>query len=51
MRMRKELGTDSPELSSAATARLFRANVASMTYFWGFIALSGALFLALFYIL
>lgn len=51
MRMRKELGTENPELSSVATARLFRANVASMTYFWGFVALSGALFLALFYIL
>lgn len=51
MRMRKELGADSPELSSAATARLFRANVASMTYFWGFVAISGALFLALFYVL
>ena len=51
MRMRKELGTDSPELSSAATARLFRANVASMTYFWGFVAISGALFFALFYVL
>ncbi len=51
MRMRKELGIDNPELSSAATARLFRANVASMTYFWGFVAISGALFLALFYVL
>jgi heme/copper-type cytochrome/quinol oxidase subunit 3 len=50
-RMRRESGTASPELSSAATARLFRANVASMTYFWGFVAVSGALFLAMFYLL
>ena len=50
-RMRRELGEASPELSNAATARLFRANVSSMTYFWGFVALSGALFLAMFYLL
>ncbi|MGA2970236.1 MAG: hypothetical protein ABSE75_10560 [Acidimicrobiales bacterium] len=50
-RMRKESGEASPELSNAATARLFRANVSSMSYFWGFVALSGALFLAMFYLL
>lgn len=51
LRMRKELGGTNPELSTAETARLFRANVAAMTYFWGFIALSSVVFLAMFYIL
>jgi hypothetical protein len=51
LRMRKELAVSDPELSTVATARLFRANVASMTYFWGFVALSSTLFLAMFYIL
>jgi hypothetical protein len=51
MRMRKELDGANPELSMEATARMFRTNVASMTYFWGFIALSSTLFLAMFYIL
>ncbi|MGD1012803.1 MAG: hypothetical protein ABR963_00230 [Acidimicrobiales bacterium] len=50
-RMRRESSEASPELSSAATSRLFRANVASMTYFWGFVAVSGAIFLAMFYLL
>ena len=51
LRMRKEIGGADPELASVATARLFRANVASMTYFLGFVALSSTLFLAMFYIL
>jgi hypothetical protein len=50
-RLRRESAEASPELTNAATARLFRANVLSMTYFWGFVALSGALFLAMFYLL
>lgn len=51
LRMRREMGGVDPELSTVATARLFRANVASMTYFMGFVALSSTLFLAMFYIL
>lgn len=51
MRMRKELGGSDPVLSAVASAQLFRANVAAMTYFWGFVVMSGALFLAMFYIL
>ncbi len=51
LRMRKEIGGPEPELSTNPSARLFRANVASMTYFWGFVALSSTLFLAMFYIL
>jgi hypothetical protein len=51
LRMRKEMGGKFPELTMAPTAQLFRANVASMTYFWGFVALSGALFFAMFYLL
>ncbi|MFZ1062267.1 MAG: hypothetical protein WAN30_02220 [Acidimicrobiales bacterium] len=50
-RMRSQSAESSPELSNAAAARLFRANVSSMTYFWAFVALSGALFLAMFYLL
>jgi hypothetical protein len=45
------MGGKFPELTMAPTAQLFRANVASMTYFWGFVALSGALFFAMFYLL
>lgn len=51
LRLRKELGGESPELSTAPEARLFRANVASMAYFWGFLALSGAMFTAMFYVM
>ena len=50
-RMRSEVGGVNPELSATPTARLFRANVASMTYFWGFVALSSTLFLLMFYVL
>jgi len=51
LRLRKELGGENPELSAAASAQLFRANVASMAYFWGFLAVSGALFTAMFYVM
>ncbi len=51
LRMQRESGHAKPELAMDASARLFRANVSSMTYFWGFIALSGFLFLAMFYLL
>ena len=50
-RLRSEVGGTDPELTAIPTARLFRANVASMTYFWGFIALSSTLFLLMFYVL
>ena len=50
-RLRGEVGGANPELAAVPAARLFRANVASMTYFWGFIALSSTLFLLMFYVL
>jgi len=40
MLMRKQLNNESPETSMLATAQAFRANVASMTYFLGFVALA-----------
>jgi len=51
LRMRRELGGENPELSMAPTAQLFRANVAAMAYFWGFLAISGVLFTAMFYVM
>jgi heme/copper-type cytochrome/quinol oxidase subunit 3 len=51
LRLRREIGGESPELSMDPKAQLFRANVASMAYFWGFLALSGALFTAMFYVM
>ena len=51
LRLRKELGGTDAELSSTPSARSFRANVASMTYFWGFVALTSTLFLAMFYLM
>ena len=50
LRLRRELG-DGAELSSSPAAQSFRANVASMTYNWGFIALGATLFLVLFYLM
>lgn len=51
LRLRRELGGNSPETSMAPSAQLFRANVASMAYFWGFLGLSGVLFTAMFYVM
>lgn len=51
LRLQKELGGVKPELSMHASAQSFRANVASMTYFWGFIALASTLLFAMFYLL
>ena len=51
LRMHREIGGDRPELSAHATAQSFRANVSAMTYFWGFVGLSGMLFFAMFYLL
>jgi len=42
-------GMDNHEISTAPSARLFRANVSAMAYFWVFVAISGFLFLAMFY--
>lgn len=50
-RLRRELGSANAETSTHPSARLFRANLASMTYFWGFIALSSTLLFAMFYLL
>jgi len=51
LRMRRELGGENPELSMHPSAQSFRANVASMTYFLGFIALASTLLFAMFYLL
>jgi heme/copper-type cytochrome/quinol oxidase subunit 3 len=51
LRMRKELGRDKPEFSMHPSAQSFRANVASMTYWWGFVALGATLLFAMFYLL
>ena len=51
LRLRRELGGVNPELSTAPTAQVFRANVASMAYFWGFLATAGVLFAAMFYVM
>ncbi|HVA69940.1 MAG TPA: hypothetical protein VNF08_01280 [Acidimicrobiales bacterium] len=50
-RLRTELGGANPMTSMAPTAQSFRANVAAMTYFWGFIALASTLLFAMFYLL
>jgi heme/copper-type cytochrome/quinol oxidase subunit 3 len=49
--MRKQLSGESPETSMLATGQSFRANVASMTYFLGFVALACTLMFAMFYLL
>jgi hypothetical protein len=49
--MRKQLGGESSETSMLATVQSFRANVASMTYFLGFVALACTLMFAMFYLL
>jgi hypothetical protein len=51
IRMHKETGSKFADLTMEPSAQLFRANVASMTYFWGFVAVSGALFFSMFYLL
>jgi len=51
LRLRKELGGEKPELSMHPSAQSFRANVASMTYFLGFIALASTLLFGMFYLL
>ena len=51
LRLKKELGGVSPQLSMHPSAQAFRANVASMTYFLGFVALASTLLFAMFYLL
>ena len=50
-RLRKEHGSQYAEFSSHPSAQMLRANISSMTYFWGFIALSSTLLFAMFYLL
>ena len=51
MRIRRELSGDNPEFSSHPRARAFRADVAAMAYFQVFLALTGALLFAMFYLM
>jgi heme/copper-type cytochrome/quinol oxidase subunit 3 len=51
IRLNKELDGVSPQLSMHPSAQSFRANVASMTYFLGFVALASTLLFAMFYLL
>jgi heme/copper-type cytochrome/quinol oxidase subunit 3 len=51
MRIRRELSGDNPEFSSHPRARAFRADVAAMAYFQVFVALTGALLFAMFYLM
>jgi heme/copper-type cytochrome/quinol oxidase subunit 3 len=51
LRLKKELNGVSPQVSMHPSAQSFRANVASMTYFLGFVALSSTLLFAMFYLL
>jgi heme/copper-type cytochrome/quinol oxidase subunit 3 len=51
LRLKKELNGVSPQQSMHPSAQSFRANVASMTYFLGFVALSSTLLFAMFYLL
>jgi hypothetical protein len=50
-RLGKELGGVEIQVSMNPSAQSFRANVASMTYFMGFIALASTLLFAMFYLL
>jgi hypothetical protein len=51
LRLSKELGSRDDLLSMDPSAQSFRANVSSMTYFLGFVALSSTLLFAMFYLL
>ena len=50
-RMTRELGGSGVQFSSDPSARSFRANVSSMSYWWGFVALSSTLLFAMFYVM
>lgn len=47
----KELGERHAAQGHAPATQSWRADVASMTYFWGFLSLSGALLFAMFYLM
>ncbi len=49
-RMAREGGANAV-LANTESGRTFRANVASMSYFWGFLGLVGTMFLLMFYVL
>jgi heme/copper-type cytochrome/quinol oxidase subunit 3 len=51
LRMKTELSGVDLQLSTHPSAQAFRANVASMTYFLGFVALASTLLFAMFYLL
>ncbi len=51
MRIRRELDGENPEYSSHARARAFRADVASMAYFQVYVALTGFVLFAMFYLM
>jgi heme/copper-type cytochrome/quinol oxidase subunit 3 len=51
LRLKKELDGVSFQVSMHPSAQAFRANVASMTYFLGFVALASTLLFAMFYLL
>lgn len=51
LRLRAVQGGDKPELSNSPHARAFRADVASMTYFQGFMAITVALLFTMFYLM
>ena len=51
MRIAREVGGENPVFSSNQRARAFRADVAAMAYFQVFVALTGALFFAMFYVM
>ena len=51
LRIRREVEGDNPEFSSQPRARAFRADVAAMAYFQVFVALTGALLFAMFYLM
>ena len=51
LRLDKEIGVGNVVVSRDPSAQSFRANVSSMTYFMGFIALASTLLFAMFYLL
>ncbi|HEV2428158.1 MAG TPA: hypothetical protein VGS61_08065 [Acidimicrobiales bacterium] len=51
LRLRTEQGGERPELSSTPAARALRADIASMTYFQGFLVLVVALTFSMFYLM
>ncbi len=51
MRLKKELGSDTAAFSMHPSAQSFRANVASMTYFMGFVVIASSLLFAMFYLM